>query len=348
MLKKIAKPVAWMFAGVLVLFGVGVFVLASNMDDLQPWHETLLEGEIRAGDTDLSFEELLTREAALFEQLDEFVADLPPRGRGGTFDRFSADSRSNPARQDPNWNHTHVLPVESPKGVALLLHGLSDSPYSLHSLGELLQKHGIHTIALRLPGHGTIPAELTEATWEDWRAAITVAARHLGAMRAENSDIPFLIAGYSTGAPLAVDYAMRAMDDENLVEPTDLILFSPALQVSPLAALSRIQLGLAKIPGLTKLAWLDILPEFDPYKYNSFPVFAGHQVYLLSENVHSRVASLPQEKKDRLPRILAFQSVVDSTVVPEAIAELLISLGAAKDEVVYFDLNRISQAEDFI
>jgi hypothetical protein len=49
-----------------------------------------------------------------------------------------------------------------------------------------------------------------------------------------------------------------------------------------------------------------------------------------------------------LPEILAFQSVVDATVQPRAIAEMLTSLGAIKDEVVYFDVNRMSEAEDFI
>ena len=32
---------------------------------------------------------------------------------------------------------------------------------------------------------------------------------------------------------------------------------------------------MARIPGLYKLGWTDVLPEYDPYKYNSFATNAG-------------------------------------------------------------------------
>ena len=348
MLKKILKPVGWMLLGVTAMLAVVIVHFADSRPDLQAWHETLLEGEIRAGNDDLDFEEWMVREDALFAKLQEFVDGRPSGHPSDNFNRYANDSRSNSAGQDPDWNRTRVLPVESPRGVALLLHGLSDSPYSLRAVGELLQASGIYTIALRLPGHGTLPAQLTETHWEDWRTAISIVARHLTEKFGAGAELPFFIAGYSTGAPLAIDYSLSAPDDAALASPTALLLFSPAIAVSPLAALARVQLGLSKLPGLEKLAWTDVLPEFDPYKYSSFPVMAAYQVYLLSENVNARIANLPEERKRALPEILAFQSVVDATVQPRAIAEMLTSLGAIKDEVVYFDVNRMSEAEDFI
>ena len=34
-------------------------------------------------------------------------------------------------------------------------------------------------LALRMPGHGTVPAGLTDVVWEDWLAAVRVGVRHV-------------------------------------------------------------------------------------------------------------------------------------------------------------------------
>jgi len=39
---------------------------------------------------------------------------------------------------------------------------------------------------------------------------------------------------------------------------------------------------LAPVPGLGKAAWLDVMPEYHPYKYISFPVNAGNQIWSLT------------------------------------------------------------------
>ena len=46
------------------------------------------------------------------------------------------------------------------RGGALLLHGLTDSPYSLRHVAELLAQQGYYALGLRLPGHGTFPAAI--------------------------------------------------------------------------------------------------------------------------------------------------------------------------------------------
>ena len=48
-------------------------------------------------------------------------------------------------------------PPSTPSGGVLLLHGMSDSPYSLRALGEELHQQGYWVVGLRLPGHGTLP-----------------------------------------------------------------------------------------------------------------------------------------------------------------------------------------------
>ena len=95
----------------------------------------------------------------------------PTRGRaaiGSPFNRYVAGSRSDPDEWTTNWNMTFVLePRGAPTGGVLLLHGLTDSPYSLRSLAEVLAGDGRRVVGLRLPGHGTAPSGLLQFELED-------------------------------------------------------------------------------------------------------------------------------------------------------------------------------------
>jgi alpha-beta hydrolase superfamily lysophospholipase len=59
----------------------------------------------------------------------------------------------------------------------VLLHGLTDSPYGLRHIARRYAERGFVAIGLRVPGHGTVPAGLTDARWEDWVAATRLALR---------------------------------------------------------------------------------------------------------------------------------------------------------------------------
>ena len=63
------------------------------------------------------------------------------------------------------------------------MHGLTDAPYSMRTIGEDLRARGYQVLALRVPGHGTVPAGLTDVTWEDWLAAVRLGARAICARR---------------------------------------------------------------------------------------------------------------------------------------------------------------------
>jgi alpha-beta hydrolase superfamily lysophospholipase len=222
----------------------------------------------------------------------------------------------------------------------LLLHGLSDAPYSLHAVGAEFGKRGFDVVTLRLPGHGTVPAALTDVDWEDWAAATKLAARE--AARLAGPGKPFYIAGYSTGAPLALMYSLHAIDDSSLPMPTRLFLFSPAIGVSDFAVMANAAAGLAFVPGLEKARWLDVLPEYDPYKYNSFPVNAANQVYRLTRALERALADTQERGRlDRMPTITAFQSLVDATVLAADVGTRLFArLPARGHELVVFDINR--------
>jgi alpha-beta hydrolase superfamily lysophospholipase len=132
-------------------------------------------------------------------------------------------------------------------------------------LAQRLHGMGYWAVAIRLPGHGTAPSGLLDFTWQDLAAATRVGARYLRTRI--GADQPLYLAGYSMGAALAVEYELARMQGEALPASAGLILFSPAIVVSPAAAFAVWQGRLAAVPGLENAALTTITPEYDPYKY---------------------------------------------------------------------------------
>ncbi|WP_193557301.1 hypothetical protein [Microvirga pakistanensis] len=99
----------------------------------------------------------------------------------------------------------------------------------------------------------------------------------------------------------------------------------------------------AFFPAFARAAWLEILPEFNPFKYNSFPVNAARQSYLVTQAAQAQVARAAGNGTiTRLPRIHTFQSVVDYTVSTQAVVSgLYARLPANGSELTRFDLNRV-------
>ena len=309
--------------------------------ELMPWHEELLESEFSAEDAREidSFEEYLALEEAVFTELDQRFYTDTGTAPEHSIERYSRGSLADPGQRQPNWNRSFELPNDTAIGGVLLLHGMSDSPYSLRALGEALQQRGYHVVGLRMPGHGTIPSGMLYLQWQEIAAVVRLGMLHL-AQRVPGK--PIHIIGYSTGGPLALDYALQAQQDTALPPATKLVLISPAIGISPAAVVAKWSRRLSRLPGLHQLAWLDIQPEFDPYKYNSFTTNAAEQVHELTQSVANRIAARTDAERP-LPPMLIFKSTVDATVSNEAVVERLLSkLAADRHELVVFDVNRFA------
>jgi hypothetical protein len=94
--------------------------------------------------------------------------------------------------------------------------------------------------------------------------------------------------------------------------------------------------------GLEKLAWNDVQPEYNPFKYNSFPVNAAHTAHRLTLELQEQLNRISDAGHvEQVPSILAFSSLVDATVrAPEIIARLFDRLPSRGHELVLFDINR--------
>ncbi|HET7204806.1 MAG TPA: alpha/beta fold hydrolase [Steroidobacteraceae bacterium] len=322
--------------------------------ELQSWHRARLDAEFTAADYTSGRVSTLAqyreRERRLMIQVkDEVSLRTVGDGRSGFFNRYVPGSRSDPRVWETNWNMTFVLePAGKPRGGVLLLHGLTDSPYSLRSLGLSLAADGYRVVGLRLPGHGTAPAGLLRFEIEDLEAATRLAVRDLRGSLGRAP--PIELVGYSNGAALAVSYALDALEDDSLPRPAHLVLISPAIGITPLAALGRIRTRISEIPGLGRAAWQLIEPEIDPYKYQSFPWHAAGVTQRLTSTLGRRIARLAEDGPVRgLPSILAFVSTVDSTVHAAKVVDALLGkLAPEGHELVLFDVNRLSVVQPLL
>jgi alpha-beta hydrolase superfamily lysophospholipase len=308
---------------------------------LELWH-THAPPELSADEIDnADWRRYLAAEQALFDDVRvEVTAQLDAPDRLPV-NRYFDGSPVYPGNFAQDWNRSYVLePDGAPVGAVVFLHGLTDSPYSLRHIARSYRAHGYVSVAIRLPGHGTVPAGLTEVEWEDWMAATRLAVRE--ARRRIGPAQPLHLVGFSNGGALAMKYALDAIEDPQLTRPDRIVLISPMIGITAFARFAGFAGLPAILPKFAKAAWLGILPEFNPFKYNSFPVNGARQSWDLTQALQQQIRRQAQSGQlAGLPPILTFQSVIDFTVSTRAIiASLYAHLPANGSELVLFDLNR--------
>ncbi len=336
-----------LIGGLVVGIAVGVYVLDAR-PDLKVWHTATLDEEFTAESEVDDFAAYLELETRLFAQLDTEVYDAIPPAERSEINRFTRGSRSDASHWPTNWNRSFELPVDAPRIGVLLLHGMSDSPYSMRSLAESLHAHGAWVVGMRVPGHGTAPSGLVRVHWQDMAAAVRLAAKHV---QSKVGDRPLMLVGYSNGGALSVEYTLEALEDNALPVPDRLILLSPEIGITKFAALAVWQERLGHLLGLQKLSWNSITPEYDPYKYGSFALNAAKVAYEITQEIQARIDRIaPSGALAQFPPVLAFQSVVDATVTaPDLVTGLFDRLPVdGGHELVLFDINRFGRIDSLL
>lgn len=93
-----------------------------------------------------------------------------------------------------------IIPEEGQRKLGVVLvHGFLASPAEMRPFADKLVAAGYPVYGVRLPGHGTSPAELRERSWEDWLRAID---RAYGILEAHVEEI--CVVGFSTGGALSL------------------------------------------------------------------------------------------------------------------------------------------------
>ncbi|HEX5046983.1 MAG TPA: alpha/beta fold hydrolase [Gammaproteobacteria bacterium] len=356
------RPVSWLLRCGIYLAATAAVALATivlvyavqaqvRFGELHAWHRVVLREEAGAAHPEAleSFEAYRVQEDRLFAELRQRIYGDPVSADTLPVGRYTPGSAVAELALDTPYNRSFELaPPGAPRGSVLLVHGLSDSPYSVRAVAELFQQRGYYVVALRLPGHGTLPSGLREVRWQDWYAAVVAAAKYAAARGGPGK--PLYLGGHSTGAALATLYAVRSIDDDALPKPRGLYLISPAIGISPFAVLTNVISRLSFLPWFDKSRWIDVLPEYDPYKYNSFPVNAGNQIHKLTGVLDGALEEAGRRGRlGRMPRVVVFQSIVDSTITArEVVHGLLARLPRADHELVVFDVNRFEAVQGLI
>jgi alpha-beta hydrolase superfamily lysophospholipase len=319
-----------------------------GMPPLEPWHTVELKSEFdrHAGIED--FAAYLDLEQRLFAELERAVIDRYQPSYPSELNRYVPDSISSPRRFERDYNRSFELVPAAPRGAAVLLHGLTDSPYSLRQLAEDLYAQDFYVLAMRLPGHGTVPGALTRMVWEDWAAAAAIAIRHAAARVAPEQ--PLYVAGYSMGGALALNHVADDLLDDGESRVDRLLLFSPAVGVSAFAWAANLERLVSPFAYFKKARWASVVPEFDPFKYQSFPKNAAWQVRRITRQLDRKVARLFEAGRTAdFPSVFTAMSVVDATVSVQSVVELLYRrLREPRHELLLVDINHHHRAEGYM
>ncbi len=336
-----------LIAGLTFLIALVWAVLSRDLPELQPWHTEappdVSEAEINE---QFTLADYLRREDEVLRDVRDRIEARTPEALQTPANRYFSGSRLNPRHLSRDWNRTFEVAPETVRGGALLIHGMSDGPYSMRHVARVLQEAGFYGLALRMPGHGTVPAGLARANAQDWAAAVRMGVRHV--RQRIGAGHPLVLVGYSNGGALVVHYTLQAMSDRSLPRPDRLVLLSPMFGVTPFAVLSPVISLFSGVPYFNRAAWTSVQPEYNPFKYNSFPANGGYQSHVLTREL-DRALTRERERLSDFPPVLTFQSIVDSTVQTGAVVDRFHDrLSANGSALVMFDLNRLSAARAFM
>ncbi|MDQ6966994.1 MAG: alpha/beta fold hydrolase, partial [Mariprofundaceae bacterium] len=172
------------------------------------------------------------------------------------------------------------------RGVALLLHGLYDSPYIMKDLGALFNSLCFSTRFLLLPAHGTQPGDMVNNNYDAWSDAVTYAVKSL---TRDYSGQPVYLIGFSTGGALAIQQAQKPGK-----RIKGMLLFAPLLELRSSSVAGAGFFGLFS-------KYVQRQAEIDTFKYESTTVNSVMQANDLAKTVRAGL----EEKALEVPVFLA-------------------------------------------
>ena len=211
----------------------------------------------------------------------------------------------------------------------LLTHGLTDSPYFMRYLAAFFQEQGFRVMAILLPGHGTQPGDLLDVTWQEWAKAVAYGTDQL----ATEVDEVYL-AGYSAGCALSI---YQSLHDARV---RGLYLFSPALEISPRAAYANRHKFYSWLNPSAK--WVNIRPDQDIYKYESFSKNAAAQMYALTQEISAAL----RQHEINIPAFTA-TSLDDTTAIVSATIAFMARARHSNNRLVLYTTDTKKFPQDF-
>ena len=174
----------------------------------------------------------------------------------------------------------------STRGIAILVHGLSDSAFSMRDIARELSNSCYIARTALLPGHGTKPGDLLNTGLSDWIKTV----QYLVSQAAREHD-HIVAVGFSLGSLLLL---AEALQNDSPIDA--IVTLSPAfyLTTSPWADLA---------PWLHPVkTWLDKEKPDDTYRYEAIPTIAVAETVRAKRRLHKL---LSRSKGVQIPWLLA-------------------------------------------
>jgi len=173
---------------------------------------------------------------------------------------------------------------------ALLIHGLTGTPYEMRYLGEQLAARGVRVRGVKLAGHAGTPEELGEASYDHWYESVVNGFEEL-----RQHDEPVVVVGLSMGAVLA---ARLTADQGEAIAGVTLLAPVFFLPRSTTAALK----GLRAVLG----SFVDLIYLYNP-SYSGIHDMAARSVHptlrLMALSAPLKLLDLSTLVRPMLPRI---------------------------------------------
>lgn len=330
---------------IIIFFAILIiraFKHSSITPDLKIHHDSKLFKENFKYANYSNFTEYLTEEEDFITGIYNMLENRPSPDP-----KYAIGNLSNPQVDSTNLNRSSIFhPVTGKsKGVALVVHGLSDSPYHMLHIIETLVDKKYTVINLRLPGHGTAPGGLLNVKWQDWVKAVDFGIAMSYKELESTTNKKFITVGFSTGGALLIRHLLKEVKSSGKRIPDKLILYSPATSITKQAFFADFHEYISWFPGLEKFKWMDVLKEMDPYKYQSFPKNAAYQIYKLTESNKKLINKISKSKvlRSKIPQIITFQSPFDATVEYNGIVNLYQKIGNDKSKLLLLAENSIHE-----
>lgn len=182
------------------------------------------------------------------------------------------------------------------EGIALLVHGLSDTAFAMHDLAKFFARQCYIARTVLLPGHGIRPGDLLVVDHRDWHKTI----KHLIRQASDEHDRVVLV-GFSLGAVITMSAALEADSGVDA-----LVAISPAYHISTWKA--------ARFAPWVHLVyrWIDKGMADDSQRFEAMPTKGVASLVRAMKDMHARIADVGSVP---IPWMLV-HSLDDNTTVP--------------------------------
>jgi len=214
------------------------------------------------------------------------------------------------------------------KGV-ILVHGYMAAPEEIRLLADKLYKAGYSVYGVRLRGHGTTPEDLSGRIWQDWNESV-----NRGYVIMKNSVSEFAVAGFSTGAGLALLQAAQKGPKLKALISISAPLRLQDIRASLSGAVSFYNTILKKFKiQKGKMEFIPNVPENPDINYSRNPINGTHELGKLMKYTEENLSGIT------IPALI-IQATGDPVVNPQSADEIYSKISSKDKELIKIKANR--------